>query len=158
VTSAGQQNEKFTGHGWDQFFKNGLAYLYRLFLDNEDQRTVFVSRSGMGQTAMNWLKNASENGEPEVYTAMVQNFCYSRTFFITSGGRMGIGPADSMQGDAIAVIPGGAVPYVIRNDATTPSGSAWAFVGESYISGLMDGEAIEEHGRGSIQMEVLDFH
>jgi hypothetical protein len=71
---------------------------------------------------------------------------------------MGIGPADSIPGDAIAVISGGAVPYVIRNDGTTPSGSACAFVGESYISRLMDGEAIEEHGRGSIQVEVLDFH
>ncbi|KAK4243337.1 heterokaryon incompatibility protein-domain-containing protein [Corynascus novoguineensis] len=157
VTSAGQYDAKFTGRGWDQFFKDGLACLYRLFLDNEDQRSVFISRSGMGQMAMNWLKNVSENGEPDVYIAMVRNFCYSRTFLITSGGRMGIGPADSMRGDAITVIPGGAVPYVIRNDATTLRGIFWAFVGESYISGLMDGEAIEEHGRGSIEMEVLDF-
>jgi hypothetical protein len=82
VASADQQNEKFTGRGWDQFFKDGLARQCRLFLDNEDQRTIFVSRSGMGQTAMRWLKNASENGEPDIYTAMIPEFLLQSNPFL----------------------------------------------------------------------------
>jgi len=155
--STEQQSLKASGRKWDQFFKDGLAYLHQLLLDNDDQRTVFISRSGMGQGATDWLKRASENGEPSVYAAIACNYCHSRCFLTTSEGRMGIGPADSARGDAVAVIFGGAVPYVIRENRSSP-GRSWAFVGESYISGLMNGEAIEELRRGTNKTEVLEVH
>lgn len=65
---------------------------------------------------------------------------------------MGIGPSDSRIGGTVAIIPGGGVPYIIRQQ-----GSSWVLVGESYIHGLMDGEAVIAGCRGLVQQGLLDF-
>ncbi|PQE12520.1 Heterokaryon incompatibility protein [Rutstroemia sp. NJR-2017a BBW] len=139
------------GWTWDKGLTDGLAYLYNLLLHNEAQRLFFISKSG-DDKAMSLLKQLSAGGEPEQFAALACNYCFNRSFMITSAGRMGIGPSDTHLGDTIAIIFGGGVPYVMRNQ-----GSAWVFVGESYIEGLMDGEAIQACQQGVIQEEILDI-
>lgn len=78
--------------------------------------------------------------------------------FATASGFVGLGPADTREGDTIAMLDGFYACYVIREDLYPwgmtenglPAGKAdqnrhtWgAFrvIGEAYVDGLMDGEA-----------------
>ncbi|KAH7014782.1 heterokaryon incompatibility protein-domain-containing protein [Ilyonectria destructans] len=65
--------------------------------------------------------------------AMTLKFC------VTKNGRFGQLPVTSQPGDSICVLVGGEVPFVIR-----PTGrGTYTLVGECYIDGVMDGEALE---------------
>lgn len=78
--------------------------------------------------------------------------------FATASGFVGLGPADTREGDTIAILDGFDACYVLREDLYPrgmtenglPAGKAdqnrhtWgAFrvIGEAYVDGLMDGEA-----------------
>ena len=63
----------------------------------------------------------------------------NRRLFVTASGRLGLGPASMMSGDTVAILFGGNVPYVLRPLAN----NQWHFVGECYLDGCMDGEAME---------------
>jgi hypothetical protein len=66
-----------------------------------------------------------------------------RRFFVTRSGLMGVGPDGIKEGDVIAILFGGMVPYLPRS-----MGSGYMFLGECYVSRMMDGEAVcaWEHG------------
>ena len=140
-----------SGRVWDQSFKDGLAYLYNLFLVNEARMSFFISKSG-NENAMTLLQHLSDGGKLEEYAALAANYCFNRSFIITSAGQMGIGPSDTRIGDTVSVILGGGVPYIIRRH-----GASWAFVGESYVQGLMNGEAIQAYKQGVIPEEILEI-
>lgn len=57
-----------------------------------------------------------------------------RCFFVTEGGRLGVGPVDAQKGDKVCVLLGASLPYILRhyNDHE--------LVGESYVHGIMHGE------------------
>ncbi|KAF2844336.1 hypothetical protein T440DRAFT_473471 [Plenodomus tracheiphilus IPT5] len=63
--------------------------------------------------------------------------CVDRRFFVTQNGLMGIGPDAMKEGDTIAILFGGRVPYLLKAVSRR-----YKVVGECYISELMDGEAI----------------
>lgn len=60
------------------------------------------------------------------YAVLARNFCFDKSFIITSEGKMGIVPSETRAHVTIFVIPGGDVPSNVRQQ-----GSGWAFVGES---------------------------
>jgi len=70
--------------------------------------------------------------------------CVNRRFFVTKNGLMGVGPDGMKEGDIIGILFGGRVPYVLR-----PVGDGFRFVGECYVSGLMNGEAVQTWKKGS---------
>jgi hypothetical protein len=57
----------------------------------------------------------------------------------TQKGYVALVPRLTKEGDWIAICQGGAMPLVIRRD-----GEHWVLVGESYVHGLMSGEAWNE--------------
>lgn len=61
-----------------------------------------------------------------------------RVFFITQDRYMGLAPIGCEAGDRICVIRGGSVPFVIQKHD-----DGWLLMGECYVRGLMDGEAIQ---------------
>ncbi|ROV96639.1 hypothetical protein VSDG_05603 [Cytospora chrysosperma] len=67
-----------------------------------------------------------------------------RVFFITRGGRMGIGPQDCKHGDGVAVLGGAHVPFVLRPERGWESGidADVRLVGEAYVHGIMRGEVV----------------
>lgn len=131
-----------------QCLKDGMAYLLALVLGDKGLRDV------LPPSAVNQLLSASKDGDPEMYAAEARHFCFNRSFFVTSVGRMGIGPSDTRLDDVVAVLPGSGVPFVIR---CREKAEGWLIVGESYVDGLMSGEAIRRE-QGRLQEEVLDFH
>jgi len=70
----------------------------------------------------------------------------NRRFFVTKQGYMGVGPAYIGKGDIVCVLFGGSTPYILR--PTTNEGE-YLLLGECYVDGVMDGEALNllEKGR-----------
>jgi hypothetical protein len=63
----------------------------------------------------------------------------TRKFFISKKGYMGIGPESICNGDIICVLLGCRVPVLLRSYQ-----DCYIFVGECFVWGIMDGEAITD--------------
>lgn len=66
--------------------------------------------------------------------------CHNKSLFLTHRGRIGVGVRGAKKDDVVVIARGGTVPYVVRRvgDGT------FRFVGEAYVHGVTDGEAVEE--------------
>ncbi|KAF1847680.1 uncharacterized protein K460DRAFT_426459 [Cucurbitaria berberidis CBS 394.84] len=88
--------------------------------------------------------NNSPKSNPDDIRLFHQSFLGAtalRRFFITTGGRMGLGPSSILPGDAMVILLGGDTPFSIRlNPGGTSNHST--LIGESYVHGLMDGEGV----------------
>ena len=67
--------------------------------------------------------------------------CASRRFFAMSPGYFGVGPQTMRPGDTIAVLYGGSMPFVLR--PLDSQENEFEFVGDCFVHGIMDGEAVE---------------
>ena len=67
-------------------------------------------------------------------------WCHSRRFFRTRDGRFGWGPNAIEAGDQSCILYGGDIPFVFR-----PTGTGrHEIVGDCYVHGFMDGEAMSD--------------
>ncbi|KAK3300137.1 heterokaryon incompatibility protein-domain-containing protein [Chaetomium fimeti] len=67
--------------------------------------------------------------------------------FVMEDGREGLGPAAAREGDVVVVLFGGVVPFVLRPcEGEEGGGRFWRLVGECFVPGLMQGEAVERAG------------
>lgn len=151
IKSTTAEQHRLSGRDYDQSLRDGLAYLHDLLLADTHQMARFIANTHHDDP-IDELQRLSSGGDPNKYAALAQNYCFNRSFLITSTGRMGIGPYDTHIEDTVAVILGGDVPYIIRAQE-----DSWEFVGEAYIQGFMAGEAIEAYQRGFQKREILDF-
>jgi hypothetical protein len=62
-----------------------------------------------------------------------------RGYIGTAGGRLGLAPIETKVGDLICILYGASTPYVVRPNG---DGNSMTLVGDAYIHGLMDGEAL----------------
>jgi hypothetical protein len=72
------------------------------------------------------------------YVKRIHRVCAHRALFVTRKGYIGLAPWNAKVGDAVFVLEGGKTPFLLRQYA---AGGAHAFVGESYLYGIMAGEA-----------------
>ncbi|KAK1830651.1 heterokaryon incompatibility protein-domain-containing protein [Podospora conica] len=63
-----------------------------------------------------------------------------RQLMLTAHDRWGLAPEDAENGDILVVMPGGAVPYVLRKRQVGGVENLYQFMGECYVHGCMDGE------------------
>ncbi|KAF3035186.1 hypothetical protein E8E11_004011 [Didymella keratinophila] len=75
----------------------------------------------------------------EAITNRIATVTWGRVFMVTRTGRIGFIPKDALEDDVIAVLTGGRVPIVLR-----PKDGYYNVVGDAYVHGIMDGEAIED--------------
>ncbi|KAF7509917.1 hypothetical protein GJ744_007231 [Endocarpon pusillum] len=74
--------------------------------------------------------------EDLIETSFVISLLY-RKFCSTRNGSIGWLPRGAQVGDVICVLYGGKVPFVLR-----PRDGGYEFVGDAYVYGMMDGEAL----------------
>ena len=86
----------------------------------------------------------------------------NRVFFRTRNGLLGLGPRCVEEGDTVAVLFGGGVPFVLRAAKESETGEPlmghWRLVGACYIRGLMEGQAVErwkESGGDAVGFHVI---
>lgn len=75
--------------------------------------------------------------------------CSARRVFSTEEGDLGIAHQGARVGDEVVVVPGAAVPFVVRE----VEGGAYALIGEAFVHGIMRGEALE--GKDPLALEGL---
>jgi hypothetical protein len=64
-----------------------------------------------------------------------------RVFITTERGYMGVTADTTKPGDLVCIIRGAQVPLILRESG---DGTTFKFVGDCYIHGIMDGEAVDE--------------
>ena len=92
--------------------------------------------------------SGSQTPEAARYLMALDNFCPGRSFFVTSGGRIGIGPGDMRGADKVGVFFFCPTPYILREEE-----GRTLFVGEAYVHGLMHGEALSLVDDGRLEMK-----
>ncbi|KAK3682834.1 heterokaryon incompatibility protein-domain-containing protein [Podospora appendiculata] len=69
--------------------------------------------------------------------------------FLTANGYVGLGPGDAREGDVVAVLYGFSAPYVLRR-VRGRDAQRYEVVGEAYVDGVMDGQAVSGAGEASV--------
>lgn len=86
--------------------------------------------------------------------ALMQRMRTERCLFATERGYIGIGPSWAEVGDKISIMSGGSVPLLIRESGTNGAGEPLhKLVGECYVHGIMNGEAVEMARIESLQSQ-----
>lgn len=83
----------------------------------------------------------------ECLSRVIAMLLNGKRLFVSNKGYIGLCPAAAMPGDIIAVLYGCKMPFVLRPvpDRKSTAGlcSAYTLVGECYVHGLMNGEALQ---------------
>ena len=86
------------------------------------------------------LKNlVGTHVESPTFLSDLGSGCLGRKLFSTFSGHIGLGDVTLEPGDLVCVFLGGTTPFIIR-----PVDQKYKFVGECYLHGIMQGEALEE--------------
>jgi hypothetical protein len=64
-------------------------------------------------------------------------------------GNIGLVPTNAKVGDVVAVFTGGLIPIILR-----PESGHYTFVGDAYVHGIMDGEAMQDVN----ELEWIELH
>ncbi|KAF2450215.1 HET-domain-containing protein [Karstenula rhodostoma CBS 690.94] len=99
-----------------------------------------------------WQAWVESDGDKSIYDTDVALFktayftaVFNRRLVSTSNGHLALVPEAAKEGDVIAVLSGGSVPYALRpdqhEDENQGSSTVYEFLGDAYVHGIMDGEA-----------------
>ena len=78
--------------------------------------------------------------------------CENRRVFVTEQGRIGLGPQSLQAGDLICAFPGAGPLFALRPVEEGASGRiCFKLIGDTYVYGMMFGEAFEHYGRARMQ-------
>jgi hypothetical protein len=83
----------------------------------------------------------STSAWPRLIYAMT--FSTHRRLFVTDNGYVGLAPMRTRENDIVCVLYGCSVPVVLREE-----GDEYVFIGECFVHGLMDGEAVAMQKEG----------
>lgn len=160
--SAAAATAEFQRRGWTEFAIQGQRYLHW-----ENWREVHQSfwlgeeLGRMGDMFTDEILKEAELGPIwEVYVRF-RNVATGRRFVTTEGGRFGWVPdnASGRQmdqvrgGDFLVVVLGCTVPLVVRKYRD----GMYQLLGDSYVQGFMDGEALQMVDDGNMKVERLTF-
>jgi hypothetical protein len=95
-----------------------------------------------------------------------------RRFFISKNGYMGLAPSRAEVGDSVCILFGGQTPFILRKFPGVSAGSGalkaiqevfggdgnlYLLIGESYVHGIMDGEAYSDFKTGKSKVQSQTF-
>jgi hypothetical protein len=131
-----------------------LGLLNNTSYERREQKSfgvIFKRHPDLKSNLQRWAKNGDYNRFCESAVAI----CERRRLFLTLNGFLGLGPDPVKEGDIVAVLAGGDVPFLLRPlamtnnpvlrediDDTMIKRSEYLLVGECYVEGLMKGEAV----------------
>jgi len=138
----------------------GAHYCYRLVPDF----LAYMSRLIKAPARRSSIRRSSTFPELDVetqdsigdwknYVHVAHSMSYRRCFFTTSRGYMGLGPNAMQTGDVVCILFGCKVPYVLR-----PVDGHYLLVGDAYIYGIMDGEAMQHLTSGDLKERTFVIH
>lgn len=116
-------------------------------------------RSPNGDINTNKIIDQSEAEAPLVvdFLRRVQSVIWNRKFLVSrSKALIGLAPMTAQPGDVICILHGCSVPVVLRSQ-TLDGVASWTFIGECYVHGMMDGEAMEMGHLGAGQADKFEL-
>ena len=100
-----------------------------------------LHQTGCVRCITSTLKARAKLGDSFEYESLVRKKGRNRSLFSTEGGFIGLGPPHCNPGDRVCILFGGEVPFVLR-----PVGGCYQLVGDAYVHGIMEGEALNMPG------------
>ncbi|KAF7886448.1 hypothetical protein EAF00_010551 [Botryotinia globosa] len=93
-------------------------------------------------------------------TDSINSYTAGRRFFRTKTGYIGVGPSEIKEGDRVCVLFGGKTPFILRKKdpeakVQTKSAEEWVFIGDTYVHGIMNGEAIKSMSNEQSKSETF---
>jgi hypothetical protein len=92
-----------------------------------------------------------ENASTAPFAEIAEKVGSNRTLFVTMHGHLGMGPIEMQSGDQICILGGASMPFVLRKAVSDDGEPFHRLIGECYVDGIMDGEAV-------IAMNEQQFH
>src|SRR5690242_15785457 len=138
IATALRECRRYSDVSKEELFARGLAYLTKALGQSRIISPV-VQQMAEGGDAYNWSRDSD-------------CAAFNRVFARTQQGRYVLGPRLMQSGDIVCVLYGGKMPFILRswfNDE-------FLLVGECYVHGLMEGQAIGMTEAGELGEEV--FH
>ena len=113
-------------------------------------RELLAERPERHQNLSSWTEHWSSKlaqlsghrKQTEMFLQAITSACSYRRLFMTRSGYLGIGPWSLQKGDSVMIVAGAYVPYIVRQ--TGGSSESYELIGEAYVHGIMNGEAMEE--------------
>lgn len=117
---------------------------------------VWMGRASVSPSVFKDMLSSADIEEAErlyvkPFTDTCITHCHGRSFIITSKGYIGLAPLKTEIGDEVIVLEGGNVPFVLR----VLVGGGYQLIGEAYVNGIMEGEAIEGKRPEDMKIVVL---
>jgi hypothetical protein len=129
---------------WDSPHGNTQGLLAEPKHGTDPNQRFFMTNGGYMGVGPPVTRNKEYGTLYESTCGMVPN----QTFFITKKGYMGVGPPDTRPGDQVWVLYGGQVPFILRDTTRGANGEQLkkgTLVGDAYVHGVMDGEALQHN-------------
>lgn len=105
------------------------------------------------------VRNAAEI---DIFHAHISHATARRQFFVSREGFIGLGPPDTKVGDKICVLAGGKMPFILRDleegergKNKSEPGTYCRLLGDAYVHGLMDGQAVKVVEDGTRELETF---
>jgi hypothetical protein len=136
---------------------------YRLLAEGrrEEQREIGSSHPGFPEDALKKLSLAGTQEQQRELEGAVHAATHMRRLVVSEKGYMGWAPLDTQPGDKICILFGGRVPFILREASERVeidgiSHNCHILLGDSYVHGLMHGEAMTMIERQ--EAEVQNFY
>jgi hypothetical protein len=120
------------GHRWEP---NDCREAYLAYRDTIKDPNGYISPVSELTESSSERDRQASHFDQALYIA-----CNNRLLFIASSGEIGLGPQVTIEGDTIAILYGCNTPIILRQ--INASELNYEFVGECFIHGIMDGEAV----------------
>jgi hypothetical protein len=102
-----------------------------------------LDNSHHGDINMTALRHAGDAKMVKPFLDRVQSVIWNRKFFVSKdSGLLGLAPLYAKAGDLICIFYGCSVPVILREHVS--AGHYFQFIGECYVHGVMDGEALRQ--------------
>jgi hypothetical protein len=133
-------------------YPNGFSFenaFWRTMIS--DLVTAEFPRRRAEHTDSHLVSEFYKNGTLSEILTSLRCMVLNQAFFITTEGYIGIGSPDMVRGDEVWVLFGGKVPFILRSTGNAGNRQCkrsinYTLVGNAYVHGIMDGEAVEQLG------------
>jgi len=97
-----------------------------------------------GKHADPWIKLVEMTHYSSEFVSAFRGRVGRKRLFVTEGRYLGLGPASMREGDGVWVLPGAGAAFILRKvDVTDDEDVRCNFIGEAYVHGIMNGEAVD---------------
>jgi hypothetical protein len=97
-----------------------------------------------------FLAEFSQSEHTLPFLERLRSCARNRRLVRTSDGKLGLAPAHTNYGDIVCILMGCSLPVILR-----PVGTKFLVIGEAYIYGISDGEAMSDLKKGKYRLQDL---